>query len=163
MVKSPQVAFWRKDPETPQGGLKKFYTMRELDKNMYFGAKQDIMELAKSLRNTMTYHERLVWEKLKGKQICGLRFRRQHPIRFFIVDFYCHEAMLVVEVDGEIHYDRIDYDDGRSAEMEKFGIKVIRFANFEVENNIDKVIKSIETIVKERIKRPLGRFRSKKY
>jgi very-short-patch-repair endonuclease len=112
------------------------------------------MELAKMLRNTMTYHENLLWEKLKGKQICGLRFRRQHPISFFIVDFYCHEARLVIEVDGEIHVDKIDYDDGRSAEMEKFGIKVIRFTNFEVENNIGKVIKRIETIVKERIESP---------
>jgi very-short-patch-repair endonuclease len=126
--------------------------MRELDKNMYFGAKPDVVELAKSLRNGMTYNESLLWEKLKGKQICGVRFRRQHPISLYIVDFYCHEAMLVVEVDGEIHYDRIDYDDGRSAEMEKFGIKVIRFTNFDVENNIEEVIKNIEAIVNERIK-----------
>ncbi len=128
--------------------------MKELDKNMYFRAKPGVLELAKSLRNTMTYHEKLLWEKLKGKQICGVRFRRQHAIDFYIVDFYCHQAMLVVEVDGEIHFDRINYDDGRSAEMEKFGIKVIRFTNFEVENNIEKVIKRIEAIVNERIKSP---------
>ena len=119
---------------------------------MYFGAKPDLGELAKSLRNAMTYHESLLWEKLKGKQICGVRFRRQHPIYFYIVDFYCHEAMLVVEVDSEIHYDRIDYANGRSAEMEKLGIKVIRFTNLDVENNINKVIMKIETIVKERTK-----------
>jgi very-short-patch-repair endonuclease len=128
--------------------------MRELDKNMYFGAKPDVVELGKSLRNAMTYQESLLWEKLKGKQICTVRFRRQHPIYFYIVDFYCHEARLVVEVDGEIHYDRIEYDDGRSAEMEKFGIKVIRFTNFEVENNIEKVTKRIEAVVNERIKSP---------
>jgi very-short-patch-repair endonuclease len=126
--------------------------MKELDKNMCFGAKHDVMELAKSLRNTLTYLERLLREKLKGKQICGLRFRRQHPISFFIVDFYGHEARLVIEVDGEIHIDKIDYDDGRSAEMEKFGIKVIRFTNLEVENIIEKVIRRIEAIVNERIK-----------
>src|ERR1035437_62202 len=126
--------------------------MKELDKNMCFGAKHDVMELAKSLRNTLTYLERLLREKLKGKQICGLRFRRQHPISFFIVDFYCHEARLVIEVDGEIHIDKIDYDDGRSAEMEKFGIKVIRFTNLEVENIIENVIRRIEAIVNERIK-----------
>ena len=128
--------------------------MRELDKNMYFGAKPDVMELAKSLRNAMTYHEKLLWEKLKGKQVCGVRFRRQHAISFFIVDFYCHDAMLVVEVDGEIHSNKGDYDAGRSAEMEKFGIKVIRFTNFEVENSIEKVIMRIETTVIERIKSP---------
>ena len=121
---------------------------------MYFGAKPDVMELAKSLRNAMTYHEKLLWEKLKGKQVCGVRFRRQYAISFFIVDFYCHDAMLVVEVDDEIHSCKGDYDDGRSAEMEKFGIKVIRFTNFEVENSIEKVIMRIETTVIERIKSP---------
>jgi len=72
--------------------------MRELDKNMYFGAKPDVMDLAKSLRNAMTCHEKLLWEKLKGKQICGVRFRRQHAISFYIVDFYCHDAFLVVSI-----------------------------------------------------------------
>jgi very-short-patch-repair endonuclease len=91
---------------------------------------------------------------IKGKQVCGVRFRRQHAISFFIVDFYCHDAMLVVEVDGEIHSYKGDYDDGRSAEMGKFGIKVIRFTNFEVENSVEKVIMRIETTVIERIKSP---------
>jgi very-short-patch-repair endonuclease len=128
--------------------------MKELDKNMYFRAKPGVLELAKSLRNSMTYQERLLWEKLKGKQLCGVRFRRQHPINFFIADFYCHEAKLVVEVDGEIHLDKVEYDDGRSAEIEKFGIKVIRFTNSEVENSIEKVVEGIETIVNERLKSP---------
>jgi very-short-patch-repair endonuclease len=102
----------------------------------------------------MTYHEKLLWEKLKGKQVCGVRFRRQHPIELFIADFYCHKVRLVVEVDGEVHNDKVDYDDGRSAEMEKFGIKVIRFTNIEVENSIEEVVNRIETIVNERIKSP---------
>ena len=77
--------------------------------------------------------------KLKKKQICGLRFRRQHPIDIFIVDFYCHAARLVVEIDGEIHNQQEEYDNGRSAEMEKFGIRVIRLTNKEVEENIEAV------------------------
>ena len=56
----------------------------------------------------MTYHESLLWEKLKGNQISGIRFRRQHPIDLFIADFYCHKARLVVEVDGEIHSDKVE-------------------------------------------------------
>jgi very-short-patch-repair endonuclease len=126
--------------------------MKELDKNMYFRAKPGLMDLAKMLRNNMTFHEKLLWEKLKGKQICGVRFRRQHPINFFVADFYCHEVKLVVEVDGEIHKDKIDYDDGRSAEMEKFGIEVIRFTNYEVENSMEKVTDKIEMTVNERLK-----------
>ena len=128
--------------------------MKELDKNMYFGAKAVTIETAKLLRNNMTYYENLLWESLKGKQICGVRFRRQHPIMFFIADFYCHEAKLVVEVDGEIHADKADYDDGRSAEMEKFGILVLRFTNDEVEVALEKVINRIKTVVNERLQSP---------
>jgi very-short-patch-repair endonuclease len=86
--------------------------------------------------------------------MCGVRFRRQHLIMFFIADFYCHEVKLVVEVDGEIHNDKTDYDDGRSAEMEKFGILVLRITNTEVETSLEKVIYQIETIVNERLKSP---------
>ena len=121
---------------------------------MYFGAKTVVLELAKSLRNTMTYHEKLLWGKLNCKQICGARFRRQHPISFFIADFYCHEARLVVEIDGEIHDQQVEYDDGRSAEMEMFLIKVIRFTNFEVENKIYEVIEKITNTVNQRLKSP---------
>ena len=106
-------------PKPPKGGLMKgtrfIYRMEELEKSMYYGAKPGTLEAARLLRENMTYPEKLLWEKLKGKQICGLRFRRQHPIDLFIADFYCHEARLVVEVDGEIHKQKKEYDDGRSA------------------------------------------------
>jgi len=125
--------------------------MKELDKGMYFRAKPATLETASLLRRRMTHSENLLWEKLKGKQILGLRFRRQHPINFFIADFYCHEVKIVVEIDGEIHDQREEYDDGRSAEMERFGIKVIRFTNGEVKNSIEKVINSIEQVINERI------------
>ena len=111
--------------------------MRELDKSMYYGAKSITLQAARILRKNMTYSEQLLWERLKNKQICGIRFRRQHPIDFFIADFYCHEAKLVVEVDGEIHDQQKEYDDGRSAEMEKYHIKVIRFNNSDIVNNIE--------------------------
>jgi very-short-patch-repair endonuclease len=73
--------------------------MNVLDKFMYLNATAEKMEIAKNLRNNMTHSEKLLWEKLKGKQNCGLRFRRQHPIDLFIVDFYCHKVRLVVEID----------------------------------------------------------------
>jgi very-short-patch-repair endonuclease len=134
--------------------------MEELDKSMYFRAKSDIMEAARILRKNMTFYEKLLWARLKGKKIRGLRFRRQHPIDIFIVDFYCHEAKLVIEIDGEIHELQKDYDEGRSAEMERFDIKVIRFTNDDVKNNIGEVIKIIEEVVYNRIKSPpLGGFR----
>ena len=125
--------------------------MKELDKPMYYNAKHDTIEASRLLRESMTYHEQLLWDKLKAKQICNLRFRRQHPIDFFIADFYCHAVKLVVEIDGEVHDQKKEYDDGRSAEMENYGIKVIRFKNAEVENDIEKVIGKIEKIVNERL------------
>jgi len=121
---------------------------------MYFRAKSDTFQAARIVRKNMTISEKLLWEKLKGKQINGLRFRRQHPIEFFIADFYCHEIRLVVEIDGEVHNENQEYDDGRSAEMEKFDIKIIRFNNDEVENDIEKIISEIKSIVDVRLKSP---------
>jgi very-short-patch-repair endonuclease len=128
--------------------------MEELDKTMYFKATPEIMKNARRLRENMTNSEKLLWEKLKGKQICGLRFRRQHPIDIFIADFYCHEVRLVVEIDGEIHNHKEEYDGGRTSEMGKFDIKVIRFQNCEVENNIEKVVTEIKSKVYELLKSP---------
>ena len=118
---------------------------------MYFRAKPGTLETARILRNRMTNSEILLWEKLKGNQILGLKFRSQHPIDIFIADFYCHAARLVVEIDGEIHEGQIEYDDGREAEIEKYGIKIIRFTNNEILNELDIVIDKIKAIVKERI------------
>ena len=125
--------------------------MEELDKTMYFNARPSTMEAARLLRKQTTQIEEILWEKLKGKQIFGLRFRRQHPIDLFIADFYCHKVRLVVEIDGEIHNYQREYDIGRTAELEKFDIKVIRFSNEEVILDIEKVISKIKMTVKERL------------
>lgn len=139
-------------PPTSQRGLKKREAkiMEELEKAMYFKATPATLETARLLRKNMTHYEKLLWERLKGKQIDGHRFRRQHPIDFFIADFYCHDVRLVVEIDGYIHDQQREYDDGRSAEMEKCDIKVLRFTNNDVEENIENVISRIKEIVSER-------------
>jgi very-short-patch-repair endonuclease len=128
--------------------------MIEQEKSMYYGAKAITFEAARMLRKDSTLHENLLWKRLKKKQIGNVRFRRQHPISFFIADFYCHEARLVIEIDGEIHNYQSEYDDGRSAELEKYCIKVIRFTNKEIEYNINHVIKIIENEVQGRIQSP---------
>jgi very-short-patch-repair endonuclease len=128
--------------------------MKELDKGMYFRAKPVTLETAKLLRKRMTNSESILWDKLKGKQMLGLRFRPQHPIEFFIADFYCHAARLVIEIDGEIHSEQVEYDDGREAEIEKFGIKIIRFTNDEVNNDIENVLRKIEAVIKDRMQSP---------
>jgi len=126
--------------------------MEELDKLMYYGVKPPIFERANVLRNKMTPAEQLLWERVKGKKICGVRFRRQHPNDIFIVDFYCHAALLVIEIDGKIHLQQKEYDEGRTAEIKKFDIEVIRFTNHEVESDIERVIEIISIKVEHRLK-----------
>jgi len=126
----------------------------ELNKSMYYNASPLTLEAARILRKNMTRCEQIMWEKLKEKRICGVRFRRQHPIDLFIADFYCHEVKLVIEIDGEIHSNTTEYDEGRTGEIEKFGIKVIRFRNNDIENNLAHVIAKIERIVLSRLESP---------
>lgn len=121
------------------------------EREFFFGAKKFLFEKAKELRMDMTHAETLLWGKLRNKQISGVKIRRQHPINRFIADFYCHPARLVIEVDGEIHNYQKDYDIGRSEELEKFNIKVIRFSNKEVIENLEDVITKISAEIDQRL------------
>ena len=114
--------------------------------DMFYGAKRGIFEKAKVLRENMTIAEKHLWSRLNNKQL-GVRFRRQHPIDIFIVDFYCHTFKLVVEIDGGYHKEQLEYDEGRTAELERFGITVIRFTNDEVMKEIDRVVEEIQKLV----------------
>ena len=118
---------------------------------MYYGATASTFHKARQLRNKMTAEESLLWEKLKGKQICKVRFRRQHPINVYIADFYSHSVKLVIELDGKIHLKNNEYDKERSSIMEEFNIEVIRFSNFEIDTNIESVITQITKKVKSRL------------
>jgi len=111
---------------------------------MYHGATPLTLKKAKLLRKNMTEAESALWEKLKTKQVLGLRFRRQHPVNIYIVDFYCHSAKLVVELDGGIHKSQKEYDLERTKDLEMYGLKVIRFYNSEVERNVEEVIEKIK-------------------
>ncbi|MCD6556103.1 MAG: endonuclease domain-containing protein [Bacteroidales bacterium] len=113
---------------------------------MYYGANQNIQEKAENLRKRETKAEQILWEKLKNKQLLGLKFRRQHPIEHYIADFYCHKAKLVIEVDGSIHNipEIKEKDDVRTFEIEKYGITILRFTNEDVYNNMDFVIKKVK-------------------
>jgi very-short-patch-repair endonuclease len=86
-----------------------------------------VIELARHQRQKMTYSEKVIWAKLKNKQIDNLRFRCQHPIYRYFLDFYCHEAMLGIEIDGDIHKTRIAYDNYRDEFLKSIGIKTLRF------------------------------------
>ena len=112
---------------------------------MFYGASPNIFNKARLLRNNMTEAEKIVWDSLKNRNVFKARFRRQHPIGIFIVDFYCHEYKLAIEIDGEIHLKNevIEYDDGRSHDIEKFGIKILRFTNNEVFTDPKTIIEQI--------------------
>ncbi|MBN1187853.1 MAG: endonuclease domain-containing protein [Bacteroidales bacterium] len=119
---------------------------RTINRTMFYNADPDIFESAEWLRLNMTSAEKLVWEKLRKKQL-GVRFKPQHPIGRFIADFYCHRHKLVIEIDGKIHENQKEYDEGREAEMERLGITIIRFRNEEVFQDLDSVIERIKKLL----------------
>jgi len=94
---------------------------------------------SRSLRREMTDAEKLLWRHLRMKQLGGYKFRRQHPLGNYIVDFVCLEAVLVVEVDGGQHAESAESDAIRTQWLEAQGLYVIRFWNNEVLNNIEGV------------------------
>jgi very-short-patch-repair endonuclease len=119
--------------------------------SMHYGANPATMRAAARLRKNLTLAEYLLWKKLSDKEIFNVKFRKQHPVNIFIVDFYCHECKLVIEVDGEYHNDeyQCEYDCGRTSDLNNFGLKVIRFTNFEIINEIDQVINKILSAISE--------------
>jgi very-short-patch-repair endonuclease len=112
------------------------------ENNMFYGASPNIFEKATALRKNMTLAELILWKKLKDRKLFKSKFRRQHPVNIFVVDFYCHEYKLAVEIDGEIHLNKEanEYDSERTNNLNKFGIKVLRFSNYQIIFNIDSVI-----------------------
>ena len=103
-----------------------------------------VQHRARELRRTMTESERLLWSHLRNRQLGGLKFRRQHPIGPFIVDFYCAAKRLVVEVDGRIHEGQGDRDAVRTENLEEHGYRVIRFRNERVLADVESVLTDIE-------------------
>ena len=117
-----------------------------VERTMFYGATPIIFERARILRMNLTRHEIILWNFLKNKQLMGLKFRRQHPIGRFIADFYCHQKKVVIEIDGESHFNEEakEYDEGRTAEFERLEIKMIRFTNHEVEFEIEQLLKKLK-------------------
>ncbi len=111
---------------------------------MFESAPHFIFENAKTLRKNMTQAETALWLHLK-KGINGIKFRRQHPIGLYIADFYCHQAKLIIEVDGSIHNNPgvLELDIRRQNELEGWGYSVIRFTNQQVMEHPEDVIASI--------------------
>jgi len=98
--------------------------------NMYYGASNFIFQRAEELRNTMTSAEVIIWKAIHINE-WKLKFRRQHPIANYVVDFYCHALKLVIEIDGSIHeVDEVKRNDEyRQQHLKELGLQVLRFSN----------------------------------
>jgi very-short-patch-repair endonuclease len=100
---------------------------------------------AKELRGEMTPHEAKLWNCLRANRLNGLRFRRQQVIDGFIVDFYCHSASVVIEVDGPIHNEQTEYDTARDQVLAAGGLRILRFTNAAIDQDVRPILAAIAT------------------
>jgi very-short-patch-repair endonuclease len=98
------------------------------------------VERAKEFRHEMAAAEQMLWSRLRAGRLEGFHFRRQQVIDRFIVDFYCHQAALVVEVDGGIHLEQAAYDRERDEHLQNRGLRVLHFTNLEVSHDLEGVL-----------------------
>ena len=104
----------------------------------------ELKELARELRRNMTLSEVLLWNELKQKQMLGFDFDRQRPIGNYIVDFFCKELSLAIEIDGKSHFNKYDYDEKRQEELERLGIQILRFEDIKVKRDVLNILREIE-------------------
>jgi len=103
----------------------------------------EVKQRAKELRQSQTPAEKKLWEILRNRKLSGYKFRRQHPLGPFIVDFYCDEARLVIELDGNIHKQQKEYDVARGRWLEENGYRVLRFGNEMMEKDKEGTLTDI--------------------
>jgi len=109
------------------------------------GVGDKLLERARELRQNATRAEQILWQALRNRQVGRLKFRRQHPIGRFILDFYCPEKRLAIEIDGGQHGEPEQhlYDEARTAALAEQGITVLRFSNEEVLNHLEGVLQTL--------------------
>ena len=120
---------------------------------MPFRYEQKLISYAKELRKNATKQEKQLWYDFLKKY--PIRFQRQKAIDKFIVDFYCHKAKLIIEIDGSQHYtdEGIAYDEERTRFLKKYNLEVLRFSNFDIDRNFAGVCMMIDETVKIRLPR----------
>ncbi len=113
----------------------------------------------KELRHNMTKAEVLLWIELKGRKVMGYKFRRQFGIDIYVVDFYCPELKLAIEVDGATHFtdEDIAYDKDRQERIEQLGVRFLRFTNLDIYDSLECVMEVIRNKIKEIETTPLLR------
>jgi very-short-patch-repair endonuclease len=129
----------------------------------YYG-NRELVKNARALRNNMTKAEIILWSRIRSKKIDGYKFRRQEPIFNYIVDFYCNELKLIIEVDGEIHSlnGNTESDNKRDKLLLINGYHVLRLSNLEVETEIDLTIKKIKLFIEQNLSPSKGDYKESK-
>jgi len=102
-----------------------------------------LITLSRDFRKNPTKAENILWQRLRGKRVLGYKFRRQHVIHRYITDFTCISRKLIIELDGEQHLEKIEYDQARTEYLINRGYRELRFWNHEIFNNISGVINII--------------------
>ncbi|ADV48440.1 protein of unknown function DUF559 [Cellulophaga algicola DSM 14237] len=120
-------------------------------KRNYIISNPKLKAYARQLRNNSTLAEVLLWQKIKRKAL-GVGFHRQVPINEFIVDFYCHEIQLAIEIDGSSHDTQYDYDYRRQNILETKGVECIRFEDIAIKKELFSVLLALESKVEQLIK-----------
>ena len=104
------------------------------------------MPSARELRTRQTPTEALLWESLRNRRLAGLKFRRQHPVGPFVVDFCCPDRRLAIELDGDVHSTQREQDAEREELLAKAGYRMLRFNNQAVQNDLPSVLVQIRTV-----------------
>ena len=133
--------------EGGKGDVKKY----EMKRNAIIYYNPKLKEKARRLRIRCTLSETLLWSKIRRKSL-GYEFHRQVPIDEYIVDFYCHELRLAIEVDGSSHDNKYEYDLRRQLKLESLGVRFIRFDDLDVKRNINDVLRIFIIIISEQEK-----------
>jgi len=123
------------------------------NEKMHLNAKPSTFRNAAKLRRKMTEAENILWKVLRNKQLSGLKFRRQHPISRYVLDFYCHRARLGIELDGKYHEEKSQklYDIDRTENLAVYDIEIIRFKNEDIINDFKKTLDIIQIKCETRI------------
>ena len=120
-----------------------------MSKNKIIPYDPKLRKLARKLRKESTLSEILLWKEIKNKKMLNYEFHRQVPIDKFIVDFYCHELSLVIEIDGISHALKEDYDERRQKRLESLGVHFLRFDDLDVKFKMEEILKAIEKWIKD--------------
>ncbi|MCP9291536.1 endonuclease domain-containing protein [Gracilimonas sediminicola] len=111
--------------------------------------REDLIAKARWLRKNSTPGEIEIWKAIKNKKLLGYKFRRQRPIHRFIVDFYCRELRLAIEIDGRSHDYKIEYDKQRQEIIEQLGVSFLRFSESDAKHYTESVVMEIERWILE--------------